>query len=395
MTDPVFDDWGASEGDQVIPAATPEKTSAELAAETFAVQANQSTDPAVANTPGDAEKKAEDDKNAAIEKLKADNPNITDDEINAKLSEAKTTDNVISADLFAIDDSSTAKAPAATTNYNDLFKKVAGEDYDDIAHANLEKEEDLIAAQASLVEKRVNKLVEEQTEANSFYNGLDAVDKEIFNVLKESGIQGLTQYLNPIPQFETYLKMEDSELIIEEMKIQRNPTTKQPLYTEDQISDYVSQLDDMEVIKQANKIRSDINTAKTEAKQKIAFINQQKREATTNEAVARRTKTAEQIKAVLTKKQDFMGMKIDEPVREKIAENYAKGLYDKQLSDPVFLSNAILYNTLGSRITTQLRESIKADAKKELNINEHNAHLGSPAGGNQFSKVNGGHFGDW
>lgn len=248
----------------------------------------------------------------------------------------------------------TEKVPEIEFDANEILKDIQEpEDGTWLAvakHDGLEvKEDSWEAVKAAIIEKEVAPLkAEYEQKKQDLYAGLDPEVAAAFKLM-EMGIPK-DQILEPTKTVDTYLAMEDAQIVRENLKALG--------HTDEFIDAEMELLGEKNLVThEAAKIRHDLNLEK----QKIINSRSQLVEQFTAQREQALLRQKEETTANLTKAlstaSEFMGVKLKDEVRDAIVKKFNSGHYNDVISNPTAVRDAILYKELGPQIIKSIKNT--------------------------------------
>ena len=310
-----------------------------------------------------------------IEQYKADNPDASEEDIDAAAKEAADKFDTISADDLRIgnDDDNQASANPLQS-FVDTVKDIAGDDFDEVDAATVKTPEDAKELVNSIVNKRVEKMKSEAKVNNEFVDGLDEAGKALFNALKTNGLKGVQDYLMPDQRIAALQNLDDDSLIIKSMQNAKDGSGNR-IYSDEEITNQLAGMDDSIKEKQAQLVRSQLKAAQDQTRSRKAQEINTDFESRKNAEKTQKTEMAQKIAKVAEGVQDFYGLKVDPQVGQAIAADFAKGNYDHLLKNPDFLLKAILNEKIGQRAFRRHGKAKFEEGRLKRNSSDHNADL--------------------
>jgi len=328
--------------------------------------------------------------------FKEKNPEATQEQIEEAANKGEDDFYTAGPDLFK---SKKEEAAAPKNDIFESFKSVAGEDFDEIAHSSVNSREEFQEALKGIVDKRVNKGLEEQSTSNDFVDKMNETDKAVFNIMKQKGLAGVKEFLEGDQRISSYLKMTDEALVIEGYRGKKDASGKS-IYTALEISQKIANFDEGSLALEAKGLRAELTKIDGENRSNTAKLVNEDAALRGQESFAEKTKMGEQIRLATLKSDNFHGIKLDPATAVALEQNYVNGDFDHLFKDPNFIKNAILFDKLGDKAIKRHGKMQYEKARSKQNQSDHNVkdlpNQASGSGNSGTNAANGsGYFKDW
>lgn len=334
------------------------------------------------------------DSNSFVESFKKDNPEASEEEIEEATKKAEEDFYKIKPDFLKDEFGSSSDKPNPQKEIINYLKDIAGDDFDEVSAASVESADDVKSLVNNIVEKRVEKIKSEQGLINEKFESMDDSEKALFNIYKERGLKGVSEYLQPDQQIAKVMNLNDEDLIIQSLKNSKDAEGN-PLYSEEEITKKLGNMEDEEIVKQATVLRGQLaKIAQQRRNAKAQEINENWKKKQ-NQEVSQRQEMAQKIKAVGSKTENFYGLPIDEQLSEAVASEYAKGNFDHLKNDPKFWFESILARKFMKRAFKRHGKAKFEEGLRKKNESDHNADLPDRSTGGGSSSGSGGQGSGW